>query len=158
MHRKAPTRDWELTLGAAVSSTSALARPLARASPIQSVSRHPALAPAAVLTPSPRFHRGRMLSKSSSSPPPTPFTFSRGLAGGELEPARPDWPTPLPARVGNSRAGRTVTDALRLFRHSVTGHVATVFGATGMLGRYLVSKLGTASSRRSGRGAKGGKR
>lgn len=34
---------------------------------------------------------------------------------------------------------------LRLRRHSATGHVATVFGATGFLGRYLVAKLGESS-------------
>ncbi|KAK4698928.1 NADH dehydrogenase (ubiquinone) 1 alpha subcomplex subunit 9, partial [Phenoliferia sp. Uapishka_3] len=31
-------------------------------------------------------------------------------------------------------------------RHSATGHVATVFGATGFLGRYLVSKLAKAGT------------
>ena len=29
-------------------------------------------------------------------------------------------------------------------RSALTGHVATVFGCTGFLGRYLVSKLGAA--------------
>ena len=37
-------------------------------------------------------------------------------------------------------------------RSAVTGHVATVFGCTGFLGRYLVSKLGTCPAPRGGRG------
>lgn len=32
------------------------------------------------------------------------------------------------------------------YRHSSTGRVATVFGATGFLGRYLVSKLAKAGT------------
>lgn len=36
--------------------------------------------------------------------------------------------------------------ALLVYRHSSTGRVATVFGATGFLGRYLVSKLAKAGT------------
>lgn len=34
-------------------------------------------------------------------------------------------------------------------RSAVTGHVATVFGASSFLGRYLVSKIGTQATRPS---------
>ena len=34
-------------------------------------------------------------------------------------------------------------------RSAVTGHVATVFGASSFLGRYLVSKIGTQTIRRN---------
>lgn len=39
-------------------------------------------------------------------------------------------------------------------RSAVTGHVATVFGASSFLGRYLVSKIGTQATRRNSSFAK----
>lgn len=38
---------------------------------------------------------------------------------------------------------------LNILAEPVVGHTATVFGATGFLGRYVVSRLGGKSSRES---------
>jgi len=45
-------------------------------------------------------------------------------------------------------SGKAVVSSGPSGRSAVTGHVATVFGASSFLGRYLVSKIGTQATRR----------
>ena len=45
-------------------------------------------------------------------------------------------------------SGKAVVSVGTPGRSAVTGHVATVFGASSFLGRYLVAKIGTQASRR----------
>ena len=61
----------------------------------------------------------------TSTRPLRPLRHARGIADLVV-------PTQSKPIISHGPAGRS----------AVTGHVATVFGCTGFLGRYLVSKLG----------------
>ncbi|GAA5911065.1 hypothetical protein JCM6882_006867 [Rhodosporidiobolus microsporus] len=78
----------------------------------------------------------RIFSSAASLAQPlrqSPALQVRGVAGGQLAVA-PNKPSRV--FVGQGPGGR----------HSTTGHVVTVFGATSFLGRYLVSKLAKAGT------------